>query len=207
MNTNKSGYLKIIIGPMFSGKTTALLNIYKECLLSNTAVSIINYEMDKRYHETFLTSHNNEQVECIQTNYLKDVWKINEIMNLSELIDVNLYLNNKKIFYSDVILINEAQFFPDLFEVVLNMLKNNKKVYLCGLDGDFNRNKFGQIFDLIPFCDDIEKLKSKCHYCLNNKEETKAIFSIRLSKEIEQIVIGNDNYKPVCRNCYEKYNI
>ena len=53
----------------------------------------------------------------------------------------------------------------------------------------------------------IEKLKSKCHYCLNNKEETKAIFSIRLSKEIEQIVIGNDNYKPVCRNCYEKYNI
>ena len=77
----------------------------------------------------------------------------------------------------------------------------NKQVFICGLDGDFKRQKFGNLFDLIPYCDELIKLKSVCKICKNQ-----AIFSHRTSKESEQLVIGSDNYLPLCRKCYMKEN-
>ena len=81
------------------------------------------------------------------------------------------------------------------------MLKYNKKIYISGLDGDFERKKFGNILDLIPHCDNVRKLKSLCSICKNG---TPGIFSMRLTNEKEQTLVGSDNYIPVCRNCYEK---
>jgi thymidine kinase len=81
------------------------------------------------------------------------------------------------------------------------MLKHNKKIYICGLDGDFERKKFGQILELIPFCDKVTKLTSLCSICKNG---TPAIFSLRITNEKEQTVIGSENYLPVCRDCYDK---
>jgi thymidine kinase len=68
------------------------------------------------------------------------------------------------------------------------MLEQNKKVYLYGLDGDFNRNKFGQMLDLIPFCDNIQKLHAKCNSC-----NLDAIFSHRITSESSQVVIGSEH--------------
>jgi thymidine kinase len=96
-------------------------------------------------------------------------------------------------------LINEGQFFDDLYDCVIDMLKENKQVYIAGLDGDFERKKFGQILDLIPHCDEVTKLTSLCSICKNGKP---GIFSLRLSRETKQTVVGSDNYIPVCRNCY-----
>ena len=81
------------------------------------------------------------------------------------------------------------------------MLKWNKKIYICGLDGDFERKKFGSILDLIPLCDKVEKLSSLCSIC---KDGAPGIFSLRLTKEKQQTLVGSNNYIPVCRNCYEK---
>ena len=101
---------------------------------------------------------------------------------------------------SAVLMINEGQFFDDLKEFVLDMVENHKKtVYVCGLDSDFQRNKFGQILDLIPYSDNIVKLTS---LCMNCKDGTKAIFSKRITNNESQIVIGSDNYIPLCRKCY-----
>ena len=105
----------------------------------------------------------------------------------------NKYLNSK------VVLINEAQFFPDLEDNVKLMLKEKKQVYVAGLDGDFEQKKFGQILELIPLCDKFTKFTSLCAMCKNG---TPAIFSKRLTKEKEQMIIGSDNYLPVCRSCY-----
>ena len=74
---------------------------------------------------------------------------------------------------------------------------HKKKVIVCGLDSDFQRNKFGVILDLIPLCDKVTKLKGKCNDCNNA-----SVFSYRLSEEEEQVVIGSNNYIPLCRNCY-----
>jgi thymidine kinase len=81
------------------------------------------------------------------------------------------------------------------------MLDVNKKIYVAGLDGDFERRKFGEILDLVPLCDKVTKFTSLCGTCKNGSP---GIFSQRISKEIEQMLIGSDNYIPVCRACYKK---
>ena len=72
---------------------------------------------------------------------------------------------------------------------------------MCGLDGDFERKKFGQILDLIPLCDKVTKLTSLCSICKNG---TVGIFSKRITSQTEQTVVGSDNYIPVCRSSYNK---
>ena len=100
---------------------------------------------------------------------------------------------------SNVILINEGQFFNYLNECVKEFLKQNKKVYIAGLDSDYQQKKFGEIIDLIPICDKIHKLHSLCAVCKNGEH---AIFSKRISDEKQQTLVGNDNYIPVCRKCF-----
>ena len=182
---NNIGYLELIIGPMFSGKTSKLIEIYKQCKFCNIPVCVINHSIDTRYHDTMVSSHDKIMIPCIQATELNDIWQKNEI--------------NQNV----VFLINEGQFFSDLYEVVLDMIKNNKTVYICGLDGDFERKKFGQILDLIPYSDAVTKLTSLCSLCKNG---SRGIFSMRLTSEKQQTLIGSDNYIPVCRECYENNN-
>jgi len=189
MNMNSqsaTGYLELIIGPMFSSKTTTLLEIYKKCTFCNIPVFIINHISDTRYHETLVSSHDKVMAPCLQANKLADIWKESPDNLLRS---------------AEVILINEGQFFVDLYEIVVDMLNHNKKIYICGLDGDFERKKFGSILDLIPLCDKVNKLTSLCSLC---KDGTPAIFSMRLTDEKEQTIVGSTNYIPVCRKCYIK---
>jgi len=195
MNTSES-YLELIIGPMFSGKTSKLLEIYKQCIFCNIPVCIINHSIDTRYSETMLSSHDKLMAPCLRTKELNELWTLDK----NDFTDHQIYKMNQLLKNSKVILINEGQFFPDLCEVVLDMLKENKRVYICGLDGDFERKKFGSILDLIPYCDSITKLTSLCSLCKNG---TRAIFSMRLTHEKQQTLVGSDNYIPVCRSCYD----
>ena len=72
MNVN-SAYLELIIGPMFSGKTSRLVDIYKQCKFCNIPVSVINHSIDERYHDTMLSTHDKVMIPCIKTNYITDV--------------------------------------------------------------------------------------------------------------------------------------
>ena len=196
---NNYGYLEIILGPMYSGKTSKILELYKQYNFCNISVIVINHSLDTRYHTTLLSNHDKIMIPCIQTNKLKDIWQNNQ-----NFIDSGNFIHSKTyklLMNSDVILINEGQFFEDLYEIVIDMLKCNKKIYVCGLDGDFERKKFGQILDLIPMCDKVTKLKSLCALCKNG---TLGIFSMRLTQDKQQTLVGSDNYIPVCRNCYNK---
>ena len=176
-------YLEIIVGPMFSGKTSKLTEIYKQCMFCNIPVAVINYALDTRYHDTMLSTHDKHMIPCIQTMLLSPAWE-----------------SNAQVRGADVILINEGQFFEDLYPAVESMLKAGKKIYISGLDGDFQRKKFGQILDLIPLCDKVTKLTSLCSIC---KTGETGIFSMRLTSETQQTLIGSDNYAPVCRTCYK----
>lgn len=198
MNNSKmnTGYLELIIGPMFSGKTSEILQIYKQCKFCNISVSIINHTIDRRYHDTMISSHDKIMAPCLQASNLSDIWLDYGSFEAGNQLDT--YAKNL-LRSSDVILINEGQFFPDLYETVIDMLNNDKKIYICGLDGDFERKKFGSIIDLIPYCDKVRKLTSLCSLCKNG---TQAIFSMRLTNETEQTLVGSNNYIPVCRKCY-----
>lgn len=178
-----TGYLELILGSMFSGKTSKLIEIYRQYTFCNIPVLVINHEFDDRYENAShaMSSHDSIQVPCVKTSSLKKL------------------LNDHNMAGTEVFLINEGQFFEDLVEAVKDLLVLKKKVYVCGLDGDFERKKFGHILDLIPLCDSVTKLKSLCAVCKNG---TPGIFSKRLTCQTQQTVIGTTNYIPVCRNCY-----
>lgn len=195
-----SGYLELIIGPMYASKTSKLVEIYKQCKFCNISVAVINHSIDNRYDDESLSTHDKIKIPCIKTEKLFDIWTDNFDMENNVAL-IPRIKDKFKVATSEVILINEGQFFCDLEEFVKTLLENNKKIYVCGLDGDFERKKFGQILELIPLCDKVHKLSSLCSLCKNG---TKGIFSMRLSSEKEQMVVGSDNYIPVCRYCYEK---
>lgn len=180
------GYLELILGPMFSGKTSTLKKIYDQCMYCNIPVTVINYSGDSRYSaDAVMSTHDKIMIPCIMGTSI-----IETIKNHSE-----------QISRSEVILINEGQFFADIKCVVDLVEKECKRVYICGLDGDFQKNKIGSLLDLIPHCDNVCKLKSLCSECRNGKA---GLFSYRITNETDQVVIGVENYKPLCRMCYEK---
>jgi thymidine kinase len=179
---DNTGYLELIIGPMFSGKTSTIINLDKQYRFSKLKVCIINYAEDKRYDDSKLSTHDKVKVDCLNSLELKTILTENIINDHS------------------VFLINEGQFFPDLYDyVTLLVEKYNKIVHVCGLDGDFKRDGFPQIMKLIPLADNIQKKYSFCMKCKNGK---KALFSHRVSNETAIKVIGSDNYIPLCRKCY-----
>tara|TARA_Y100000816_G_C26108450_1_gene590278 strand:+ start:10978 stop:11583 length:606 start_codon:yes stop_codon:yes gene_type:complete len=182
-----SGYLELAIGPMFSGKTSWILEVYKQYKFCDKLVSVINYSKDKRYSENMLSTHDKQMIPCI----MLDEFMGTEMQEYPDLLK------------SQVVLINEGQFFKRLVPFVKDLIDMGKIVYVCGLDGDFKREKFGGILDLIPICDKVTKLTALCGIC---KSGARAIFSHRTSDGEEQEQIGNDNYIPVCRRCYDFVN-
>ena len=177
-------YLELIIGPMFSGKTSKLLELYRQYTFCNVPILVINHSLDKRYHNENLSTHDKNMIPCVSVSKISDA------------------MTQENLDKFQVVLINEGQFFQDINESVRTLVEENRKtVYVCGLDGDFKRNKFGNLLELIPFADNIVKLHSLCYNCKNG---TKAPFTCRLSEETEQTVIGSDNYVPLCRSCYLK---
>ena len=180
------GYLELILGPMFSGKTSTLKKIYDQCMYCNIPVTVINYSGDTRYSaDAVMSTHDKIMIPCIMGSSI-----IETIKN-----------NAEKVKQSEVILINEGQFFADIKCVVDLVEKEHTRGYICGLDGDFQKNKIGSLLDLIPHCDNVCKLKSLCSSCRNGKA---GLFSYRITNETDQVVIGVENYKPLCRSCYEK---
>jgi len=198
MSQNSSAYLEIILGPMYAAKTTSIVEMYKKCNFCNISVAVINHSIDNRYDDELMSTHDKVKIPCIKAERLMDVYI--EHLNMESNEEIPRIKDKYKVGISEVILINEGQFFPDLEEFVRLMLARGKKIYVCGLDGDFERKKFGQILDLIPLCDKVTKLTSLCSIC---KDGTPGIFSKRITNEKEQTVVGSTNYIPVCRSCYE----
>ena len=178
------GYLELILGPMFSGKTTRLIDIYNSLYADNKNIKVINYTGDTRYHDSMLSTHDKVMIPCVFANKIQDVCQPDNIHTY------------------DIILINEGQFFPDIVEWTKIVIghPHNKRVYICGLDGDFKRNVFGNWLDLIAYSDTVQKLTSICLDC----RDEPAIFIHRMTCEMQQKVIGSESYIPLCRSCYEK---
>ena len=133
-----------------------------------------------------MSTHDKQMIPCILANTIKEAIEAN-----SEAIDS-----------AETILINEGQFFQDIEEQVKILVEqSNKRVYICGLDGDFERKPIGSLLQLVSFSDHITKLKSLCSLC---RDGTPGVFSFRTSREVDQVVIGSSNYIPLCRGCYQK---
>ena len=163
---------------MYSGKTTELMRQCKSLLSINKKVLVVNHKFDSRCKDA-IKSHDNHTLKALK------------VKNLAE-------IDEKLIEEHDVIAIDEAQFFGDLLSFV--KFYETKDIIVAGLSGDYKRNKFGQVVDLIPYADNVQKLSAYCKIC---NDGTLAHFTKRTTSNSELVLIGaQDDYIAVCRKHY-----
>lgn len=197
--TSNTGHLHIYTGCMYSRKTTQMLqHVCNYALLSSSSVCIVNHALDTRGAKSFST-HNPllrqlpANVQCISTDKLCDI-------------DTTSY---------KMIGIDEAQFFPDLHDVVCKWIAAGVQVVVAGLNGDAQMNPFGEIHKLICKADRIDFCTAICTLCI--KEHSNGVptsdilntmtasFSKKIAGDAAQVVdVGAvDKYIPVCRRHYD----
>ena len=175
--------LELIIGPMFSGKSTELLRRVSCCKSIGMKALLINHTNDIRT-TNYVKTHNGQQEDAIKTKHLMSL------------------VNNDKFKNANVIGIDEGQFFDDLKEFILKIENLPKTIYISGLDGDYQRNPMGQILDCIPLCDKLDKLNS---LDMMSKDGSAGIFTKRIVNSNESVLIGaKESYLSVNRENYFK---
>ena len=177
----RRGWIEVICGSMFSGKTEELIRRLKRAKIANLKVEIFKPAIDVRYHVQNIVSHDENRIVSTPVDNSQTI-----LLLASD---------------ADVIGIDEAQFFDDqLPEVCDQLAQKGIRVIVAGLDMDYTGKPFGQIPYLLAKADYITKLHAICVKCGNI-----ANYSYRKTAETNQLLLGEkDIYEPRCRNCYAK---
>ena len=164
--------IELIIGCMFAGKTLEIMRRVSRYEAIGKRILIVNHSNDTRTGDSIQT-HSNIQRDSIKTDTLGELLKDDYLLEF------------------DVIAIDEAQFFSNLRDFVLSVEKMGKILIIAGLDGDFLRRPIGEILDIIPLCDTVDKLTAMD---MVDKDGSKGLFTKRIVEDEHQILVGDDNY-------------
>ncbi len=180
----RSGWIEVICGSMFSGKTEELIRRLNRAKIAHQRIQIFKPKRDNRYDETAVVSHNENAIDSLPVENSLDIYQHIENIN--------------------VVGIDEAQFFDEgLVQVCQKLAIKGIRVIIAGLDMDFRGQPFGPIPDLLAVAEYITKVHAICPHC-----GSLATHSFRLTGESETVVLGEkDKYEPRCRICYEMGNI
>ena len=180
----RSGWIEVICGSMFSGKTEELLRRLKRAKIANQKVEIFKPKRDVRYDDQAVVSHDDNSILSIPVSSSEEI--------LGHVGD------------SNVVGIDEAQFFDEqLPQICEKLALYGIRVIVAGLDMDFKGKPFGPIPALLAKAEYITKVHAICPHCGNL-----ATHSYRLSEETDTVVLGEkDKYEPRCRLCYNMGNI
>jgi thymidine kinase len=175
----KRGWIEVITGSMFSGKTEELIRRLKRARIANQHIEIFKPSMDIRFHQQNIVSHDENALISTPVAHAQDILEL---------------AGN-----ADVVGIDEAQFFDDKLPAVCDQLAlQGKRVIVAGLDMDFKTAPFGPMPNLLAKADYITKLHAICVKCGNI-----ANYSYRKTADEKQLVLGEkDVYEPRCRDCY-----
>jgi len=178
-NTKTSGWIEVICGCMFSGKTEELIRRITRAKIARQKIAIFKPAMENRYHSKHVISHNANAI------YSNPVDVASEIFQLAQ--------------EATVVGIDEAQFFgEDLIAVVVKLAQEGKRVIIAGLDMDYRGQPFGYMPQLMAVAEYVTKTQAVCLNCGNP-----ASFSHRLNPSDEQILLGEtDLYEALCRKCF-----
>ncbi|KAG5252006.1 thymidine kinase [Salix suchowensis] len=161
----EAGDVHVIIGPMFAGKTTDLLRRIKSERSSGRNVAMIKSSKDTRYANDSVVTHDGLKFPC---------WSMPDLTSFRQ------KLGDDEYHKLDVIGIDEAQFFEDLYEFVARL------------------RSFGSVLDVIPLAETVTKLSARCELC-----GKRAFFTLRKTEETQtELIGGSDLYMPVCRQHY-----
>ena len=177
--------LELILGPMFAGKSSYILSSLRRYEVIGWNILCITSNLDTRYEEGAIHSHNHDRHSAIPTS------------SLMPLLLTNQYKDAR------LLIIEEAQFFPDLYSFVeIAVDQHGKDVIVVGLDGDSERRPFGKILSLIPLCDKVTKLTAMCKRC---EMPTEAIFTYRKHGDKSVVSVGAESeYEALCRTHYNR---
>ena len=177
----RRGWIEVICGSMFSGKTEELIRRLKRVKIANLKAEIFKPSIDKRYDEIKIVSHDTNFIQSTPVESAKDILLLAQD--------------------ADVVGIDEAQFFDEQIITVCEQLASKGiRVIVAGLDMDYSGKPFAQMPNLLAIADYITKLHAICVVCGNI-----ANISYRKNSEGGQILIGEKEvYEPICRNCIKK---
>lgn len=177
--TGATGWIEVVCGCMFSGKTEELIRRLNRALIARQHVEIFKPVTDKRYHAENIVSHNETAIRSTPVNFANDI----------------LLLSGD----CDVVGIDEAQFFDDAIVEVCNTLANaGKRVIVAGLDMDFEGKPFGPMPHLLAIAEFVTKVHAICA-----QTGELASFSYRLSDQEQQVVLGEkDKYEARSRRSF-----
>jgi len=176
-----TGWIEVICGPMFSGKTEELIRRLVRAQIAKQKVAIFKPTTDNRFEEEYIVSHNQRKIKSVQVH------------NTEIILD---YLNK-----ADVFGIDEAQFFDkSIVNVCRSLANSGKRVVVAGLEKDYLAKSFGSMPELLVDAEYITKVNAICMGCGDP-----ANFSHRISPEKKLVVVGEtDKYEALCRRCYLK---
>jgi len=175
----KKGWIEVICGSMFSGKTEELIRRLKRAQIANQTVEIFKPKLDTRYDIMDIVSHDDNRIRSTPIEHVQ-----------------SLLLLTSQV---DVVGIDEAQFFDqDLPDVAHQLANSGTRVIVAGLDMDFKGKPFGPMPELLAKADYITKLHAICVKCGDI-----ATFSYRKHTEGDTVFLGTkEEYEPRCRGCY-----
>lgn len=182
-STRRKGWIEIVCGSMFSGKTEELIRRLKRAQFAKQKVEIFKPQIDTRYHEEKVVSHQG-----------------NEIHSTPVPASANILLLANDV---DVVGIDEAQFFDmELVNVCNQLADSGVRVIIAGLDMDFKGQPFGPMPALLASAEYVTKVHAICMNC-----GSLAHISHRTSTETSLVLLGEtDSYEPLCRDCYNEAN-
>jgi thymidine kinase len=171
--------LSIIMGNMFSGKTSELIRRLKRLKVIGKKVLVVNSAKDTRSPDEVLKTHDNVKFNCHKVYDLFDIIYTDEFDE------------------ADIIAVDEAQFFPRLKKFVECVLVTGKTIILTGLDGDSYQRKFGELIDCIPLASEVTKLSALCMVCNNGNPGP--FTQRKVADRTLELIGGSDMYSAVCR--------
>jgi len=176
---HKAGWIEVIAGSMFSGKTEELIRRLKRAKIAQQKTAIFKPEIDTRYSFNNVVSHDSNSIQSIPVKNSSEILSL-----LSEV---------------EVVGIDEAQFFDDNLPAICNQLANaGIRVIVAGLDMDYKGIPFGTIPSLMAMAEYVTKVHAICIRC-----GQLASYSHRLTKSENLVELGEtDKYEPLCRECY-----
>ena len=180
-NERKAGWIEVICGSMFSGKTEELIRRLNRALIAGQHVEIFKPSIDKRYDVTNVVSHNARTIRSTPVDFANDIL---------------LKAGN-----CDVVGIDEAQFFDNtLVEVCEKLSAAGKRIIIAGLDMDFEAHPFEPMPMLMCISEYVTKVHAICATCGNI-----ASFSFRLSMDTNKVKLGEkEAYEARCRTCFQE---
>ncbi len=174
-----TGWIEVIAGCMFSGKTEELIRRLKRAIIAKQKVLIFKPKIDTRYSSTSIVSHNEQMLPSIL------ITDAQEILELAK--------------DAQVVGIDEAQFFsPNIIDVCNKLADSGKRVIVAGLDLDYKGIPFDPMPQLLAIAEYISKTLAICVECGNPADRTQ-----RKIHSAERVVVGaSDSYEARCRRCH-----